>query len=276
MIVFGDSFMNFRWLPSFPALLAERLDTPVHFAMDHYPRSLLREVGYEGQPGRVALFAVGERGIRDGFFVRGPGWGERMRKRRRTQAPFFQMLMEGRAEPRYRALLQLSRLTHRAYKWIATRKFDWFGYISPLTPVYALDPPVLFHQESVDGGPKSFQYAHPEEEIRTICDRIATLRDDLRETHGLEMIFMAIPNKISIHHDLVWPEAEYNAFIPRVQDGLAARGVPYVDLYGAFSASDAQLYFLSDTHWNENGIALALEATLPVLEAHGVVPVQGD
>ncbi len=263
ILIFGDSFMNFRWLPSFPELLGERLGKRVHFIMDHYPMYHLEKKGFgRQQNGLVALFAVGERGIREGFYVRPADW----RHRAREEPSFFQMLTEGRAEERYSGLLQLSLLTHRLYKWIATLKFDWFGYISNMTPVYSLDPPILFHRDTVDQSPRSIQYQHPQEEIDEIVSRIAALHRDLRDQYGIEMIFMGIPNKISIHHDLVWEDATYNGFLPRVQEGLALKGIPFVDLYDAFASSDKQLYFLSDTHWNEKGIALALDETLALLD----------
>ena len=277
LLIFGDSFMNFRWLPSLPQLLGQRLGKRVHFAMDHYPRTHLPAKGYtESAEEKIAIFAIGERGIRSGFYVREEGWEYRVRHRPGVAEPSFRMLTEGRAEPRYRALLQLSLPTHRIYKWVATRCFDWFGYISRTTPVYALDPPVLFLGETVDGSPTSFQYQHPQQEIDTIADRIAVLHQDLQEQYGLRMIFMGIPNKISVHHDLVWENAVYNDFLPRVQAGLAQRGVPYVDLYRAFAASDERLYFLSDTHWNENGIALALEETLSLLESYAPALHSGE
>ena len=267
LLIFGDSFMNFRLLPSFPELLGQRLGKNVHFSRDHYPRSLLEEKGFMKQSnGKMLLYAVGERGIREGFYVRDADWGRRARRRQDREQPFFQLLTDGRTEERYSALLQLSLLTHRMYKWIATRKFDWFGYISRTAPVYSMDPPILFLHSTVDGSPNSIQYQHPQEEIDEIVRRIARLHADLAETYGLDMVFMGIPNKISIHHDLVWEDARYNDFLPRIQKGLKEHGVPFVDLYGAFSASDECLYFLSDTHWNEKGIALALDETITFLE----------
>lgn len=273
LLIFGDSFMNFRWLPSFPERLGEQLDRKVHFAMDHYPHRYLQEQEAEKcTDEKLLLFAIGERGIREGFYVRGIHATEGSQRRRDHKTPFFRMLTEGRAEERYSGLLQLSVLTHRLYKWIATRKFDWFGYISPTTPVYSLDPPILFYYSTVDESASSIQYQHPTREIETIVRRIANLHDSLLEVYGLRLVFMGIPNKISIHHDLVWDDAQYNDFLPRIQQGLEEQGIPFVDLYGPFSKSEEQLYFLSDTHWNENGIDLALQEALTFLEENPDFP----
>ncbi len=266
VLVFGDSFANFRWLKSYPEILRDKLGRPVYFARDQYPLRLLGEQAYTAPSGRVAIFQIGERGIRTGFARAQMDFQGRAHRPKRDNA-WFRLFAPGEAEQQYTALLQLSILTHRAYKWIATRKFDWFGYLSPMTPVYSLDPPILFLKQTVDGSPQSFQYQHPQHEIEQICDNIALLHDRMRRKHGLEMVFMAVPNKISIHFAYVWPDAHYNDFLPRIHQGLAQRGVPYVDLYQAFRNADERLYFLSDTHWNEHGVARAAAETIRVLEA---------
>ena len=49
-------------------------------------------------------------------------------------------------------------------------------------------------------------------------------------------------------------------------EALEARGVNYVDLYGAFEQADEVLYYERDSHWNTKG---ALLATVRILQAAG-------
>ena len=42
-------------------------------------------------------------------------------------------------------------------------------------------------------------------------------------------------------------------------------GVNVVDLYDLFIGSREQLYFATDTHWNVNGVTIALEETIEAL-----------
>ncbi len=269
ILVFGDSFANFRWMKSYPEILRDRSGQKVYFAKDHYPLRVLRDAGYTGNAS-VVLFEIGERGIYEGFCRDSMNYYRRSRQTRERPG-WFRVLAPGEAEQQYRALLQLNRFTHRIYKWIATKRFDWFGYISPITPVYALDPPVLYLGKTVDGSVQSFQYQHTQAEIDQICDAMAAFRQQMLAQHGLELVFVLIPNKISIHYEYVWPTARYNAFLPRLYKGLAQRRVPYVDLYTPFRAAAKRLYFLSDTHWNAQGVALAAQETLRTLAAQGLL-----
>lgn len=268
ILTFGDSYFNFRLLPTFPELLGKSLNRKVFFRNHHNPFTILEQLSYTGEVSRLLIYEIGERGIYRKF-TKSPFLDAR-RGRPQSDA-LFQILDPGEAEQRYTALLQLNRLTHRLYKWIATFKFDRFGYISPMTPVYTLNPPFLFFKMTVDDSPYSFFYRHTDEEINTICDNIQLMGAALKERHHLEMIFLPIPSKISVYSELVFGDTPYNDFLPRLYRGLEERNVHVIDLYHPFNASSNTLYFASDTHWNEKGIDLALSTTLDYMRSKGLI-----
>ncbi len=270
LLMFGDSYGNFRYLPCFPERLGQTLGRRVYFRRSYNPVAVLEQEKYAPPGPRLLIYEIGERGIYTAFHNQPPsrlppGGGRRVE-------PLFQVLPPGEAERRYTALLQLNRWTHRLYKRLATFKFDHFGYLSPMTPVYHLDPPWLFFKSTVDGSPTSFTYPHSEQEIATICDHIAELGATLRTRYQLELVFMPVPERSALYSRLVLPEAKYNNFLPRIRQGLADRGVSMIDLYPPFRASTNVLFFRSDTHWNEHGIDLALDVALRYLDERGLKP----
>jgi hypothetical protein len=261
--IVGTSFSDFRFVRSFPEVLGDRLGQPVHFTRHLNPFHVLTRTNYQAGPPKVLIYEMAEKGIYRRFAT--PPHLEKYR--REKPKPFWEVLDTGEAEKRYTALLQMSVPTHRLYRWIATWKFDHLGYISSLTPVYSTNPPVLFFQSEVDDSPASFHYRHREQEIAHVCDQVAVMRDQLKTRYNLDLVFLPIPNKISLYSELVFPGEPYNQFLPRVYDGLRARGVEFIDLYHPFRASTNFLFFASDTHWNEQGIALAAELTAVHLAA---------
>ena len=55
----------------------------------------------------------------------------------------------------------------------------------------------------------------------------------------------------------------------RLMAAMAAEGVPYADLYEAFTAADEELYWQWDSHWNARGAALAADTILAALGRDG-------
>ncbi len=76
---------------------------------------------------------------------------------------------------------------------------------------------------------------------------------------GTRLVFCPIPRKSIVYYDRVpWPRPTE---LPRLIDGVRARGIPAIDLlsadWAAISSSPDLLYQTDDTHWNERGVAIA-------------------
>ena len=63
-------------------------------------------------------------------------------------------------------------------------------------------------------------------------------------------------------HNRITPEIAYNNLLPRLHEGLRKRGIVYVDLYSEFNQSKDNLYYRTDTHWNDKGVALTVNKIL--------------
>ena len=148
-----------------------------------------------------------------------------------------------------------------------TTNFRLFGRMPADAPLYSLDPHVLFFRETVDDSESSYFHDHTDGEIEKDASVLAALSTNLKKRYNLTLVFMAVPNKITIYNHLVKAKP-YDMFIPRLNAALAERGIPVVDVYTPMAASpDPLTYFESDTHWNGRGVSIAVAETVKTLDS---------
>jgi hypothetical protein len=72
---------------------------------------------------------------------------------------------------------------------------------------------------------------------------------------GFDEVYLSIiPNPVII----LYPQlGKYNELIHRIQNNQNLK-IPIIDVYNVFKATSKQIYFKSDTHWNNNGFDLWL------------------
>lgn len=173
------------------------------------------------------------------------------------------------AEKNYEIFLTSSDITSPLIELWNTLRFAVLGQISDETPVYSTHPPFLFEKEEVEAAsPTSYYYPHTDSLIASVAGNIAATARLLRERYGAELVFMPIPNPYTLYHSFV-NDDPYDNFLPRLCNQLEKRGVRTVQLYQKFRKAPFPLYFPTDTHWNADGAALALDETMKVLGAGG-------
>ncbi|MGC9341869.1 MAG: alginate O-acetyltransferase AlgX-related protein, partial [Bacteroidales bacterium] len=187
---------------------------------------------------------------------------------RKAIADVRDMIFLENTEVLYSTLLMRSYFTTGIYSFISTTKFDVFNYITDKTPKYIVDEqkPWLFYFDQLNGEPSSFYYKHSQEEIDTYCNNIKDLADKLYDNYKMKMVFMAIPSKYTIYHDLL-NDDKYNNFIPRLYAGLEKRGIPVIPVYEDFIEAEDTIYYGTDTHWNKKGLSIALDNAVEVLDS---------
>jgi hypothetical protein len=270
MLLFGDSFFDFTRLKTFPEELGDTLNQRTFYARMDRPLQYLAEREYASDKEKTIIFESAERYIPTRFTElhqvelkvdpRSP--------LRKKMADVRDYIFVENTESIYQTLLKRSYLTTGLFSMSATLKFDVFNYISDFTPVYSLEQevPWLFYYDQMNDEPGSFYYDYSQEEIDNYCDNIADLASKLSEHYNLKMVFMGIPSKYTINHRLLNDDL-YNQFLPRIHEGLAERGIPYIPLYREYNDSDDILYFGTDTHWNEKGQKIALKKTVETLNS---------
>ncbi len=273
VLVFGDSFFEFSRHTQFAERLADDFSRKVHYVNNDYPLEYLAVHGYQDTTPKMVLFQRVERYIPVAFedlhTIPGPPPDEEEPPLLvRTLTYVKDKIFYSSSEQLYDALLKRSYLTTGFYSHLVTLKFDIFGSISSMTPVYYKDGDNswLFYHDQVNGEKTSFYYQHSDQQIDSICDHMAGLKRELKEKFNMHLIYLPVPAKYTLHHDLVDPEAEYNDFLPRLYKGLDQRGVHYVNIFDDYLGSDTLLYYRTDSHWNQKGIDIAYEETLKAIK----------
>ena len=94
---------------------------------------------------------------------------------------------------------------------------------------------------------------------------------------GISLVVVVVPDKARVHASHLWATVYPDYLRARYPDALSAlrqRGVQVVDLLQPFTAAGTDLYYRSDTHWNQVGarlaadtIAQAVKTAQPALDA---------
>lgn len=274
ILTFGDSFFDYSRMETFPEQLGDSLHKKVYYARMDRPLSYLQEHKYHTHEPKPLIYETAERYIPTRFTIPHKTTFVKVNRGvfRKALANIRDFIFPKNQEKLYDVLLNRSFFTNAIYTNIATFKFDTWGYVPRTTPIYSLkyDEPWLFYYEETNDEETSFYYNFSQKEIDTYCDNIADLANKLYNNYNLEMVFLAIPSKYTIYHKLVNND-QYNNFLPRIYEGLAKRNVPYVDVYHDFVASKDILFYGTDTHWNPEGLKIALQNTIHVLDTLKII-----
>ena len=74
-------------------------------------------------------------------------------------------------------------------------------------------------------------------------------------------MYIILPEKY-VMYNIKHTDKNYHQFIPRMHAQFDKLGIKYIDLYSDFAKSDQLLYYKTDTHWNKNGVDIAIANTL--------------
>lgn len=177
----------------------------------------------------------------------------------------------GSAEMNYAYLANASVLTAGAIETLNTFKFHQFGVLPSRFPVYSLDPPMAFsYYESNATSQTSYFFDHTDENVQNIARTIRFIKEGVDEKFNLDLLFLIVPNKITIYHELA-TDVPYDDFLPRLSRQLKIEGVNTVCLYEPFRKANKQLYFAADSHWNRAGLLLGVEETAQAIEREAVI-----
>lgn len=102
-----------------------------------------------------------------------------------------------------------------------------------------------------------------DEELDAIAARLAQIQAEA-ESRGAQFLFTVAPNKNSLHPEAMpgaYPRRHESSSIVRLQPYLERHGVHYADLF-----SLPMPYYRTDTHWTEEGAAMAADRLLSALQ----------
>jgi hypothetical protein len=155
-------------------------------------------------------------------------------------------------------------LTRWAFEMVANGRFFCFRKTSNLV-TYGLEPRMLFYELHV----RTFNSPIKNRGMDQLVCFFEKLKEELMERYGITLVFVPIPTKYMIYHDYADPASTYNDFLPLLIQELEAKGVICVNLYPVFMEQRGEiLYWADDTHWNDRGMDVAVEATISELQKH--------
>jgi hypothetical protein len=276
IIIIGDSFMETcRGHKRFPVQISERLGKPVSSIYAGWTPEYFDPVYYcwknniDREKKRIVLVERVERYLIDSY---GTGQDEdtsAFQDHENTLTEDFWSVQKRRwfteAEKNYEVFLTSSDYTSPLIELWNTFRFTTLKQISSETPVYSLNPPFLFEAEEISRNDEtSFYYPHTDSLIAQIADNIALQKDVLLSDYNAELVFMPVPNPYTLYHTFINNDT-YDNYLPRLCSELEKRGVRTIQLYEKFREAKNILYFPTDTHWNAEGAAIAVDQTMNVL-----------
>jgi alginate O-acetyltransferase complex protein AlgJ len=107
--------------------------------------------------------------------------------------------------------------------------------------------------------------------VENIYETLKIIEDynDFFNARGVDFIFMPIPDKETIHSQELPPELKeyqnYTGYLSRLYTELDNRQIKTIKLYGPFIEAK-EVFQLDDTHWNGEGVQIAVKETLIVVE----------
>jgi acetyltransferase AlgX (SGNH hydrolase-like protein) len=271
ILTFGDSFFEFSRLKQFPERMADDFQKRVHTVKEDFPLKYLQDLSYNDTLPKLLVYERTERYIPISFEIEhtlNSAVVHDLSSGRDVMSKMKNMLFYKKSEELYNVVLKRSYLTTGLYSFFSTLKFDLFGQISKMTPVYHLDGDRswLFYFDQLDGEKTSFYYQHSAEEMDMICNNMADLADKLKKEYNIYLVYLPIPAKYTINHELM-NQDKYNGFLPSLYEGLDERRIRYVNIYNDFLESPDTLYYRTDSHWTQAGIDLAYSRTMDYIES---------
>jgi hypothetical protein len=285
IFVFGDSFVDFSRNTQITERIADSLDIPVFHRYSLNPIGFFSQRAFVNEQPKILLYIRTERWIPISFggnrvtrFIEDTEAEDEIVEEevqstgivRKAVKKVIDFLFNNRTDALLKRYLQRSYVISEINSFIATLKFDLFGYYSSFTPKYTLDediPWLFLHDQLNSSEPTSFYYQHTEEELELVANNIQLMAESLKQNYNLELIFMPVPAKYTIYHHLVEPNAKYNNFLPKLYEKLDQRNIKYVDLLEAYRNADENVYYGTDEHWTEAGATIATHHAIEAINA---------
>ena len=127
----------------------------------------------------------------------------------------------------------------------------------------------LFYKTELDGHPMDDYKGSnhfTEEELHAVAQNLVDNRNYFQNEYGIRMVYMEVPNKESVYAEYM-PDTIYRISNETRADQVAAYIADNTDLEFVYPKKElieakkkAQVYYATDTHWNQIGAFVGLQA----------------
>jgi hypothetical protein len=156
---------------------------------------------------------------------------------------------------------------------IVTARYRLLGEMCNIDAVFSANPPMLFLDETTNSSSTSYFADHQPVLVDSIADNVAAIDAELKK-RGIHLVFMPVPNKVTVYADLV-TEVPYDRFITRVVRAARTRGVCSLDLFPMLKdmrARGEQPYYPTDTHWTLPAVERAVSLIVAAAKSPSLLP----
>lgn len=255
VIIFGDSFFDHSRFPS----IADRLHDSLGLKVCLIRRYDIEDsILSKARPNTIIITGIVERNIYETYNGSDAheSAGERFHKTK-----LMTRLFPFDLEKRYQLLSRRSVLTEGIERKLNTTEFDLFDLYNPGVKFDPLSGK-LFLNSVLKEETKDPFVPVPAGRIDSIAYAINKTAERVKQK-GCRFIFFPVPNKETIYFSSSTP---YNRFLPLLAKQLKEKKIETVRLYDLFRENAGrQLYFRTDTHWNNEGISLAFNELRKIL-----------
>ena len=259
VVIVGDSNILGSRLSQekmFSEVLEERLKVPVYpYAPVGSINAFLKDSRFERQPPETVILSIVERNIIDLPPAKQP--------KKRVGGQFFFKWRDRFQEIRWVQVagVFLDRLCKMNMLHYVRARIGK-GPVQVFRPVQSRFGPMYFLQG------EAANREVPEDRFEKAIEALEACKNVLEE-RGIRFIFAPIPNKESIYYEYL-PNGRRPVFLEQLVRELKKREIGTIDSQKAFEdeyrKNGTLLYFLDDTHWNEDGVRLMADLIVKVFE----------
>jgi lysophospholipase L1-like esterase len=259
VVIVGDSNILGSRLTQeemFSEVLEERLKVPVYpYAPVGSINAFLKDSRFERQPPEIVILSIVERNIIDLSAAKQP--------KKRVGGQFFFKWRDRFQEIRWVQVagVFLDRLCKMNMLHYVRARIGK-GPVEVFRPVPSRFGPMYFLQG------EAANREVPEDRFEKAIEALEACKNVLEE-RGIRFIFAPIPNKESIYYEYL-PKGRRPVFLEHLVRELKKREIGTIDSQKAFEdeyrKNGTLLYFLDDTHWNEDGVRLMADLIVKVFE----------
>lgn len=157
---------------------------------------------------------------------------------------------------KFQNLFKQSFLFQKFMPAISDFKFEYFGDFPSKQLIYKEDR--LYLKSTLSNLTLGSDFSPIQsKQVDSYVKHLVRIKDYL-DTVGIQLLVMIVPNKATVEK----PIKHFKSYqhIQSIQAKLKSQSIHYVDLVSAFKNNN-NLFFRSDSHWNKNGVKIAVNET---------------
>ena len=249
ILIFGDSFFELNKFVNIPELLSNHLNENISFIRSYKPLNYLDQAKNVKQ----IIFELSERFFFDVFNQ--SLLDKSIKAKKSFKGKVRDVIFPKNIENRYNLILKRSYFSNDLYNFVMTKKYQLFGLINKNVIQSNEDKELLFLSDYLIGNKNNNIFNDNRKVFIEAYSYLKRFNDEVLRKYKTKVLFVIIPNKGTVMYPFDKNKV-YNQFLPRLYKEFEKDSLNYVNLYDDFVNSKENLYYKTDTHWNEKAVEI--------------------